>query len=248
MLHRFSLFGTVLFQLALIAPSMAQAPEGNNTVKDPLSYFLGISVGQQMGQSGFQVTDLDLEQLLLGFQDGIQGKPPALSEEQLTEARTKIQTLLQARQQQQQAEMAKAGEANLERGKLFLAENAKKEGVKALDQGIQYKEIKAGTGPSPAVTDTVRVHYTGTLINGTKFDSSVDRGQPASFPLNRVIQGWQIAIAKMKVGAKWIIYIPSDLAYGPQGSPSGGIGPNEVLIFEVELEDRHNVFYTADCS
>ncbi|MDA8697295.1 FKBP-type peptidyl-prolyl cis-trans isomerase [Rhodopirellula sp.] len=234
MLNRFSLFGTFLLQLALIAPAIAQAPEGN-TVKDPLSYFLGISVGQQMGQSGFQLTDLDVNQLLLGFQDGIQGKPPALTEEQLTEARAKIQTLLQARQQQQQAEMEKAGAANREKGVQFLAENAKKEGVKSIDGGIQYKEITAGSGDSPKATDTVRVHYTGTLIDGTKFDSSVDRGQPATFPLNRVIQGWQIAIAKMKVGGKWIIYIPSDLAYGAQGSPSGGIGPNEVLIFEVEL-------------
>jgi FKBP-type peptidyl-prolyl cis-trans isomerase FklB len=188
-----------------------------------------------MGQSGFQLTDLDVNQLLLGFQDGIQGKPPALTEEQLTEARAKIQTLLQARQQQQQAEMEKAGAANREKGVQFLAENAKKEGVKSIDGGIQYKEITAGSGDSPKATDTVRVHYTGTLIDGTKFDSSVDRGQPATFPLNRVIQGWQIAIAKMKVGGKWIIYIPSDLAYGAQGSPSGGIGPNEVLIFEVEL-------------
>ncbi len=234
MLNRFTLFGTVLLQLALVAPAIAQAPEGK-TVKDPLSYFLGISVGQQMGQSGFQLSDLDVDQVLLGFQDGIQNKPPALTEAQLTEARTKIQTLLQARQQQAQAEMEKAGAANREKGVQFLAENAKKEGIKAIDGGIQYKELKAGTGPSPKATDTVRVHYTGTLINGTKFDSSVDRGQPATFPLNRVIQGWQIAIAKMKVGAKWIIYIPSDLAYGVQGSPSGGIGPNEVLIFEVEL-------------
>lgn len=234
MLNRFTLFGTVLLQLALVAPAIAQAPEGK-TVKDPLSYFLGISVGQQMGQSGFQLSDLDVDQVLLGFQDGIQNKPPALTEAQLTEARTKIQTLLQARQQQAQAEMDKAGAANREKGVQFLAENAKKEGIKAIDGGIQYKELKAGTGPSPKATDTVRVHYTGTLINGTKFDSSVDRGQPATFPLNRVIQGWQIAIAKMKVGAKWIIYIPSDLAYGVQGSPSGGIGPNEVLIFEVEL-------------
>ena len=234
MLNRFTLFGTVLLQLALVAPAIAQAPEGK-TVKDPLSYFLGISVGQQMGQSGFQLSDLDVDQVLLGFQDGIQNKPPALTEAQLTEARTKIQTLLQARQQQAQAEMEKAGAANREKGVQFLTENAKKEGIKAIDGGIQYKELKAGTGPSPKATDTVRVHYTGTLINGTKFDSSVDRGQPATFPLNRVIQGWQIAIAKMKVGAKWIIYIPSDLAYGVQGSPSGGIGPNEVLIFEVEL-------------
>ena len=131
--------------------------------------------------------------------------------------------------------MAQIGEANRARGVQFFAENAKKEGVKMIegDSGIQFKELKAGTGASPKVTDTVRVHYRH-LNQWLKFDSSVDRGQPATFPLNRVIQGWQIAIAKMKVGAKWIIYIPSDLAYGAQGSPPN-IGPNEVLIFEVEL-------------
>ena len=130
--------------------------------------------------------------------------------------------------------MAQEAAENKEKGAKFLAENAKQEGVKELKGGIQYKELKAGTGPSPKATDTVRVHYTGTLIDGTKFDSSVDRGEPATFGVNQVIPGWQMAIPEMKVGSKWMIYIPSDLAYGERGS-GRAIGPNEVLVFEVEL-------------
>ena len=234
MLKRISLLGATLLQISLLSTTFAQESEAPG-VKDPLSYFLGISVGQQMGSSGFQLTDLDLEGLIAGFKDGITNKEPALTEAQLAEARNKIQTLLQTRQQEQQQAMAQQSVANKEKGIRFLAENAKQEGVKELQGGIQYKVLKAGTGPSPEPTDTVRVHYTGTLIDGTKFDSSVDRGEPATFPVNRVIQGWQMAIPQMKVGGKWKIFIPSDLAYGEQGSPSGGIGPNEVLIFEVEL-------------
>ena len=116
----------------------------------------------------------------------------------------------------------------------FLADNAKKEGVKTLEGGVQYKVLKAGNGATPKPTDTVSVHYTGKLIDGTVFDSSVQRGQPASFQVNQVIQGWQMALQKMKVGDKWMLYIPSDLAYGERGS-AGAIGPNEVLVFEVEL-------------
>ena len=234
MLKRITVLGVMILQISVISSSLSQKGQARD-VKDPLSYFLGISVGQQMGQSGFKLTDLNLEGLLAGFRDGIENKEPALTQEQLAEARGKIQTLLQARQQEMNQQMAKEAIANKEKGVAFLAENAKKEGVKELVDGIQYKELKAGTGPSPKATDTVRVHYTGTLIDGTKFDSSVDRGEPATFPVNRVIQGWQRSIPKMKVGGKWILYIPSDLAYGEQGSPSGGIGPNEVLIFEVEL-------------
>ncbi len=116
----------------------------------------------------------------------------------------------------------------------YLAANAKKEGVKTLQGGVQYKVIKAGDGPSPGPTETVKVHYTGKLINGTTFDSSVERGQPATFQVNQVIKGWQMALQQMKVGSKWMLYIPSDLAYGERGS-QGAIGPNEVLVFEVEL-------------
>jgi FKBP-type peptidyl-prolyl cis-trans isomerase FklB len=221
-------------QLSVLSAVVAQEPQAP-VIKDTMSYFLGISVGQQMGQSGFKVTDLDLESLVAGFRDGIEDKEPALTQTQLNEVRNKIQTLLQSRQQEQMKVMAEQATVNKDKGAKFLAENAKAEGVKQLAGGVQYKELTAGTGPSPKPTDTVRVHYTGKLIDGTKFDSSVDRGEPATFPVNRVIQGWQTAIPQMKVGGKWMIYIPSDLAYGDTGSPSGGIGPNEVLVFEVEL-------------
>jgi FKBP-type peptidyl-prolyl cis-trans isomerase FklB len=221
-------------QLSALSAVVAQEPQAP-PIKNTMSYFLGISVGQQMGQSGFKVSDLDLESLVAGFRDGIEDKEPALTQAQLNECRNEIQALLQSRQQEQMKAMTEQGAANKAKGAAFLAENAKTEGVKELPGGIQYKELVAGTGPSPKPTDTVRVHYTGTLIDGTKFDSSVDRGEPATFPVNRVIKGWQTAIPQMKVGGKWMIYIPSDLAYGDQGSPSGGIGPNEVLIFEVEL-------------
>ena len=127
---------------------------------------------------------------------------------------------------------------NAEKGKKFLEENAKKSGVDTLANGIQYKIIKKGEGAKPAATDIVKVHYRGTLIDGTEFDSSIKRGEPIEFPLNRVIPGWTTALQQMPVGSKWEIFIPSDQAYGQRGS--GAIGPNETLIFEVELLDIVN--------
>ena len=121
-----------------------------------------------------------------------------------------------------------------QKGEEFLKENATKEGVKTLPSGLQYKELKAGTGKTPAATDTVVVHYRGTLIDGKEFDSSYKRNEPAEFPVNRVIKGWTEALQQMKEGAKWMLYIPPSLAYGERGA-GGDIGPNETLIFEVEL-------------
>jgi len=126
-------------------------------------------------------------------------------------------------------------DSNLEKGEAFLAENAKKEGVKTTASGLQYKVLKEGTGKSPQATDTVSVHYRGTLLDGTEFDSSIKRGQPAEFPLNRVIPGWTEGVQLMKVGAKYQFTIPSKLAYGERGTPGGPIPPNSTLIFEVEL-------------
>jgi FKBP-type peptidyl-prolyl cis-trans isomerase len=120
-------------------------------------------------------------------------------------------------------------------GAEFLKENAKKEGVKTTASGLQYKVIKEGEGKSPKATDTVRVHYRGTLLNGTEFDSSIKRGEPAEFPLNRVIKGWTEGVQLMKEGAKYQFFIPANLAYGERGTPGGPIGPNETLIFEIEL-------------
>ncbi|MGV3532261.1 MAG: FKBP-type peptidyl-prolyl cis-trans isomerase [Chthoniobacteraceae bacterium] len=120
------------------------------------------------------------------------------------------------------------------KGETYLKENGKKEGVKTLPSGLQYKVVKEGSGKSPKATDTVSVHYRGTLIDGTEFDSSIKRGEPAEFPVNRVIKGWTEALQLMKEGDKWMLYIPSHLAYGERGA-GGAIGPNETLIFEVEL-------------
>lgn len=123
----------------------------------------------------------------------------------------------------------------LEKGQAFLKENGSKEGVKTTASGLQYIVEKEGDGASPKATDKVSVHYRGTLLNGTEFDSSYKRGQPISFPLNRVIPGWTEGVQLMKEGAKYKFFIPSTLAYGPSGTPGGPIGPNETLIFEVEL-------------
>lgn len=123
----------------------------------------------------------------------------------------------------------------LEKGEAFLQENAKKEGVKTTPSGLQYKVLTEGKGKSPKATDTVTVNYRGTLLNGTEFDSSYKRGEPISFPLNRVIPGWTEGVQLMKEGAKYQFYIPANLAYGKQGTPGGPIGPDETLIFDVEL-------------
>ena len=232
MFKRFLIAGVLtICQVAIVQSVMAQQqPPAADTSKpdnELIGYFLGFSVGQNMGQSGFKADDLTLESFLAGFKDGVTLKKPTLTPEQLQAAQGKIQALLQKRQ----VEMATAQKA---KGEKFLADNAKKEGVKTLEGGVQYKVLKAGSGASPKPTDTVQVHYTGKLIDGSVFDSSVKRGQPASFRVNQVIQGWQMALQKMKVGDKWMLVIPSELAYGEQGS-QGAIGPNEVLQFEVEL-------------
>lgn len=185
-----------------------------------IGYFLGVSVGQQMAQNGFQLGDIDIESMLSGFKDGINQAEASMSDDELRQTQTMIQQLLETRLKS--------------KGVNFLAENAKQEGVKELEGGLQYKVLAEGKGESPAATDTVKVHYTGKLINGETFDSSVARGEPAMFRVNQVIKGWQMALQKMQVGDKWMLYIPSDLAYGERGSP-GAIGPHEVLVFEVEL-------------
>ena len=209
--------------------AMGQEANKAAAAKDPMGYFLGISVGQNMAQNGFQKGDFDLEALVAGVADGLQKLDPALSPEDLQGVQGDIETLLKKRQGELMA-------ASKQKGDAWLKENAKKEGVKVLKSGVQYKVVKKGDGASPAATDTVKVHYVGTLINGTEFDSSVKRGQPAEFRVDQVIQGWQLALQEMKVGDKWMLFIPSDLAYGERGS-RGAIGPNEVLVFEVELLD-----------
>lgn len=192
------------------------------TTADSVSYAIGISIGGNLKKDNLDEINVDL------IADGI--KAAMKNDSSVMKgnaAQTCIQSFMQGREK-------KKGDANIEKGKKFLEDNAKKEGVKTTASGLQYQIIKAGTGPKPALTDKVSVHYHGTLINGSVFDSSVDRGQPAEFGVNQVIPGWTEALQMMPVGSKWKLWIPSNIAYGER-SPGGSIGPNETLIFEVEL-------------
>jgi len=220
------------FSFSAVPPAMAQ----DSDTTDPIGYFLGVSVGQQMFQQGFKSGDFDVNALAAGIADALAEKKPALDNQALAEAGGKIEALLRSRQQERQQQMAKAAEENKATGAEWLAANAKQEGVQTTESGLQYKVLKEGEGGSPTLSDTVTVHYTGKLIDGEVFDSSVERGEPATFRVGQVIKGWQEGLQKMKVGDKWMMYIPSDLAYGAEGRP-GAIEPNSVLVFEVELLD-----------
>jgi FKBP-type peptidyl-prolyl cis-trans isomerase len=198
------------------------------TQKDKISYALGMNVGTNLQR---QSLDVDPAILLQGLKDGLAGSKPLLTEE---EARTLL-TQLQEDMRKKQAEKAQQmGAANKTEGEAFLAANKNKEGVITLPSGLQYKILKAGTGPKPAATDSVVCNYRGTLISGTEFDSSYKRGQPATFPVNGVIKGWTEALQLMPVGSKWQLFVPASLAYGDRGA-GADIGPNATLIFEVEL-------------
>jgi len=204
------------------------AVDPKDAAKDA-SYGIGLNLGRTLKK---QSAEVDAETLARGLRDGLSGAKPMLTDAQITEALRSFQAQVTVRQQ----EMAKVeGEKSKKDGDAFLAANAKKEGVKTLPSGLQYKVLKAGAGKSPKAADTVTVHYTGTLTDGTKFDSSEDRGQPASFQVNQVIPGWTKALQKMKVGDRWQIVIPSNLAYGERPRPGGPIPPNATLIFNVEL-------------
>lgn len=191
------------------------------TLTDSMSYAVGVYLAQQIPPSDLKALNTML------IQQGIADftKEEAKLDDQ--------QVRLVINKYSQQA-MAKAAEENKAKGEAFLSENKAKEGVETTASGLQYKVLTAGKGASPAETDKVKVHYTGRLLNGTVFDSSVQRGTPAEFPVNGVIAGWIEALQMMQPGAKWELYVPGNLAYGERGSPPN-IGPNETLIFEVEL-------------
>ncbi|MDY6993172.1 MAG: FKBP-type peptidyl-prolyl cis-trans isomerase, partial [Pseudomonadota bacterium] len=178
-----------------------------------------------------QEIDINLDILIRGMSDALGDKEPLLSEEEINKVLTNFQRERIAKQAQQRKQ---AAEENMKKSEAFLAENKAKEGVKTLESGLQYKVVTPGEGEPPKATDKVTVHYKGTLIDGTEFDSSYQRGKPASFAVNRVIKGWTEALQLMKPGAKWQLFIPPQLAYGERGAP-GKIGPNETLLFEVEL-------------
>ncbi len=191
------------------------------------SYTLGHQVAVQLKAKG---VDVDGDAFAAAIADVLAGR-----DSQLT--RAQMQTAVEVREAADEAKAAVLGDANRQAGIEFLAENAKQNGVVVLDNGLQYRVEVVGTGAMPGATDTVEVHYRGTLMDGTEFDSSHKRNKPATFQVNRVIAGFSEALQLMKVGSKWTVFIPGDLAYGERGIPSGAIGPNEMLIFELELLD-----------
>ena len=199
------------------------------SAKQKASYAIGMNWGNGLHRQGI---DVDSAALIQGMKDALAGGKTLLTED---EARSALMALQSEMQAKQQAKAAQEGEANKKEGDAFLAANKSKEGVVTLPSGLQYKILTPGTGPKPTASDSVVCNYKGTLINGTEFDSSYKRGEPATFPVTGVIKGWTEALQLMPVGSKWQLVIPSDLAYGPRGTPGGPIGPNATLIFEVEL-------------
>ena len=214
--------------LALGSWAQAQEPKGLKDQKEKLSYVIGVDIGKALEKQGVQI---DPEIVAKGLKDGFSGGKLLMNDQEIQETMTAFQKEMRVKQE---AALKQAGEKNKMEGEAFLTENKTKEGVKTLPSGLQYKVIKAGSGKKPKATDTVVTHYKGTLLDGTEFDSSYRRNQPATFKVNGVIRGWTEALQLMEEGAKWILYVPSALAYGERGA-GGQIGPNATLIFEVEL-------------
>jgi FKBP-type peptidyl-prolyl cis-trans isomerase FklB len=204
------------------------------TTKDKFSYALGMQVGTGLGGNlRKQSVEFDPNLLAQGLKDTLAGGKTRLTLEEAQAVLTQVQTEIHKKQ----TDLAqKTGAANKKEGDEFLAANKSKEGVVTLPSGLQYKILTAGAGAKPTPADSVVCNYRGTLINGTEFDSSYKRKEPATFPVTGVIKGWTEALQLMPVGSKWQLFVPSDLAYGERGAPgSGDIGPNATLIFEVEL-------------
>lgn len=209
----------------LATGSYAAESKPLTTQKQKASYGVGMNVAKRFKTD---LIDLDVDAFMQGFRDVLTDADPALTQEEIATALNELRQEVETKATEAAAKMKTEGEA-------FLADNKAKEGVKVTDSGLQYKIIQPGTGPSPKPTDQVRVHYRGTLIDGTQFDSSYDRGEPATFPVTGVIKGWVEALQMMKVGGKWQVFIPSEMAYGENPPPGSQIPPNAPLIFEVEL-------------
>lgn len=225
------LLGIILmFSLSAVAQEETKEPQKFElkTEKEKVSYALGYQIANSMKMDDL---DLDLQVFARAFEDVLKGGKSAMTDEEIRQTMTDFQQKMVAKRREAQK---KEGEENLAAAKKFLEENKQKEGVKELPSGLQYIILKEGTGKSPKATDTVKVNYRGTLINGEEFDSSERHGGPAELALNRVIPGWTEAVQLMKEGAKWQLFVPPDLAYGER-SMGPMIPPNSLLIFEIEL-------------
>lgn len=221
------LFTGVFIIGLLVSVCGAEEKQKLNDRKDKESYSLGYQFGESLKNQGLEI---NFEIYAAAIRDALVGKKPLLSQEEIRVTIVELQKRVAAAKQKEKKDIS---EKNLAEGKAFLEENRKKEGVKVLPSGLQYKVLTEGSGKTPAATDTVTVHYRGTLINGTEFDSSWKRGKPATFKVTGVIKGWTEALQLMKEGAKWQLFIPPEMAYREGDNPR--IGPNSLLIFEVEL-------------
>jgi FKBP-type peptidyl-prolyl cis-trans isomerase FklB len=219
---------TPLAALALVAPALADHPNVLKDQRDKASYSIGVNIG-----SGIKANALDLntDALMAGVQDGISGAKPQLTDKEREETLMAFEQDMMKKETERLKELA---EKNKKEGTAFLAANKAKEGVKTLPSGLQYKVLTEGNGAQPKPTDQITVNYRGTLLDGTEFDNSYKRGEPATLQLNGVIKAWSEALPLMKTGAKWQLFVPADLAYGEKGA-GRAIGPNSTLIFEVEL-------------
>lgn len=222
-------FAVMAMSTVLVACGGAEEP-GKVKLESEMqkvSYSFGVDLGKRIGEN----MELDVAAFSAGVSDGIGGGETRMSEEDMMVA---LQSYQQQKMEEMQAETAEQAAQNKEESDAFLKDNAAKEGVVSLESGLQYKVLEAGDGAKPSAEDVVEVHYRGTLIDGTEFDSSYARGESITFPVNGVIEGWTEALQLMPVGSKWQLFIPSDLAYGPGGT-QGPIGPNQALVFDVEL-------------
>lgn len=221
-----TLLAVALSGTLVAAPAFAA--QALDTEQEKLSYSLGLILGQKLK---LDIEDLDIDAFSQGVESVYAGEEPLLTDEQIGQV---MQSFQQRQIEEQRAALAKLAAENKAAGEAYMAENGKRAGVTTTGSGLQFEQLEAGDGISPSASDTVKVHYRGTLIDGTEFDSSYARNQPVSFPLDGVIPGWTEGLQLMQEGGKARLVIPSDLAYGPGGMGSA-IGPNETLIFEVEL-------------
>jgi len=218
----------VTFSACNDATGAKQTAKTLTTEKEKAGYAIGVQIGKQVVPTKDMI---DTDTLMMGLQDALAGSDVKMTDEEM---QATMQEFGKKAQEKAMAEMTKKFEANKKDGEAFLAANAKKEGVVTLPSGLQYRIVKAGTGKTPTSTDTVETNYEGRLIDGKVFDSSYQRGQSVSFPVNGVIAGWTEALQLMKEGSKWELFIPSDLAYGTKGAGQA-ITPNSTLIFKIEL-------------
>jgi len=226
MIARSNLAASALSLAILTATSMSLRSAEPTELKDfraRSSYAIGTQIGRSFKQQG---VELDTKVVVAAIDDVLAGRKQALTEAEVKEVFNELQKVLEKKREN-------AGAENLKAGEDYLVANGKKAGVKSTASGLQYKVLKSGTGKTPKKEDTVKVHYTGTLIDGTKFDSSIDRGEPIEFPVGGVIPGWTEALLLMKEGDKWQLAIPAKIAYGENGQ--GPIPPNSTLLFDVEL-------------